>query len=232
MLNKSIEATKRHSEGSELGVLDHTLGSVETTLHDEGEGCTIATVHLLVGTLVVWAGLKTRISHTLNLGVLLKEFGNLESVGTVTLHTHGKSADTTEHKECIMRAHDATSVSAPLADSGTLLSILSNDNPTDNITVTVDVLGDAVKDDISTLIERILEDGTGEGVIADKDSASLVSDLGNFSKISHSGERIARGLDIDDLGLTLADGGTNLVGISSIDDISLDTEGVRMLPKK
>jgi len=232
MLDESIEATKRHSEGGELSVLDHTLGSIETALHDEGEGCTIATVHLLVGTLVVGAGLEARIGDTLNLGVLLEELGNRESVGAVTLHTHGKSADTTEHKEGIMRSHDATGVSAPLADGSTLLGVLGDDNSTDDITVTVDVLGDAVKDNIGTLVERILEDGAGKGVITDEDSTSLVGDLGDLSKISHSGERIAGGLDVDDLGLTLADGGAHLLGIGGVDDVGLDAEASEDVAKE
>jgi len=223
VLDESVEAAKRHSEGSKLGVLDHTLGSIETTLHDEGEGCTIATVHLLAGTLVVRAGLEARISDTGDLGVLLKEFGNLESIGTVTLHTHSKSTKATNNEESIEGTHDATSVSAPLADDSTILSSLGDNDPTDDITVTVDVLGDAVKDDIGTLIKRILEDGAGEGVIADKDSTSLVGDLGDLSKIGHSGERIARGLDVDNLGLTLADGGADLLSVSGVDDVSLDT---------
>lgn len=232
MLDESIEATKRHSEGGELGVLDHTLGSIETALHDEGEGSTIAAVHLLGGTLVVGAGLEARIGDTLNLGVLLEEFGDLESVGAVTLHTHGKSADTAEHKEGIVRSHDATGVSAPLADGSTLLGVLGDDDPTDDITVTVDVLGDAVKDDISTLVERILEDGAGEGVIADEDSTSLVGDLGDLSKIGHSGERVAGGLDVDDLGLALADGGTHLLGIGGVDDVGLDAEASEDVAKE
>jgi len=232
MLDESIKAAKRHGEGGKLGVLDDTLGSIETTLHDEGEGSTIATVHLLVGTFVVGAGLEARIGDTLNLGVLLKEFSDLESVGTVTLHTHSKSTNTTEHKEGIVRAHDATSVSTPLADSSALLSVLGNDNSTDDITVTVDVLGDAVKNDISAQIKRILEDGTGEGVIADKDSTGLMSDLGNLSKIGHSGKRIAGGFDVDNLGLTLADGSTNLLGIGGIDDIGLDAKASKDVTKE
>jgi len=79
-----------------------------------------------------------------------------------------------------------------------------------------------VKDNISAKVKRILEDWAGESVITDEESTSLMSDLGNLSKVSDGGERIARSLDVDDLGLALANSGADLLSIGSVDDVSLD----------
>jgi len=231
VLDEGVETAKRYCEGSQLGVLDNTLGRLETVLHDEGERSTIAALHLSSCALVVRRALETGIGHTGNLGMLLKELGDLLSILVVLLHAHGKSADATEHKEGIERTHDASSVLTPLADKRSMLRSLGNNNSADNITVAVEILGDAVEHNISTQNKRILEDGRSEGVVDNKNSTGFVGNLGNLTKICDSSKRVARSLYIHNLGLTLLDTLTHLFGVGSVNDSGLDTVAAQDVAK-
>jgi len=218
VFNKSVKTAERDSKCSEFCVLDNALGRLESVLHDERESSAISALHLRLGPLIVRRALQTRIGNTSDLRVLLEELSDLHSVLAVLLHAHSKCADSTEDKEGIEWAHNATSVLAPLADETCVFCCFCDDDSTDDIAVSVEVFCDAVEDNVSAEDERVLEDRRSEGVVDDEDSASLVGDLGDLAQVSHSSERISGSLDIDDLSLALLDAAADLLGVGSVDD--------------
>ena len=101
--------------------------------------------------------------------------------------------------------------------------------------VTVDILGHGVNDDISAVVERVLNIGAHEGVVDDNKDAIAVGNVSNGLDIDQTEGGVGRGFDPDELGLFWAnqtldlslDGGResdiDAVGGGNLGEVSVGT---------
>lgn len=98
----------------------------------------------------------------------------------------------------------------------------------DDVAVAIDVLGDAVDDDVGPEVERVLDVGRQEGVVDDDEDAMLVGLGDNGADIDEAESRVGRALDPDEAGLVvdvLADVDLNLGGEGDLDAVGLGDLG-------
>jgi hypothetical protein len=94
--------------------------------------------------------------------------------------------------------------------------IVTDSNTHNNITVSVKVLGDGVNDDISAVLEGLLEVGGHKGVVDNNDKVVLVSNLGQNLNIGDSQQGIGGSLEPEHLGLSGLDRVAEVLGVGEI----------------
>ena len=75
-----------------------------------------------------------------------------------------------------------------------------------DVTVTVDVLGDTVNDDVGAVLKRVLDVGREESVVDDDHDARTVGNVGDGADVDEREGGVGGSLDPDELGLGLNQG--------------------------
>src|SRR5690606_7836012 len=84
---------------------------------------------------------------------------------------------------------------------GQLRVVADHGDSTDDVGVTVEVLGRRVQDDIGAKCQRTLDDGGAESVVDHHQQAAAAGDRGDLRDVHKLQERVGGGLDPDHLRL-------------------------------
>src|SRR5439155_16146700 len=95
-----------------------------------------------------------------------------------------------------------------------------DDGPTHQVVVTVQVLGGALDDQIETKLERPLKIGRTEAVVAGRQHAAALTDLGDGAQVEDAQPRVGRALGPDQGG-AWADRGVEQVEVGQVEELGL-----------
>ena len=118
-----------------------------------------------------------------------------EGVAVMLLHAHGQRFDAAQHQETILRAGAGSHGVLQESDLLGQRRIFDHDCAAHHVGMAVDVLGGGMDHDVHAEIQRALEIGRQEGVIANGDGAVPVSHGGHRFQIHQVHERVGRRFD-------------------------------------
>src|ERR1035438_2359578 len=119
------------------------------------------------------------IGNALNTRMLAQELGNHACIFLMLAHTKRQCLDATQREPGIEGARNSASRILVKLELLVNRLIVEDQSPTNEIAMPVDVLGGAMKHNIGTQCQRLLEVRAREGSINDKQGMMCMCDLGN-----------------------------------------------------
>ena len=115
------------------------------------------------------------------------------------LHTESQCLETAQKQIAVKRRQDWPSCIEIIEKLVINSSIISHDSSGQDIIVPAQILGCRVQNNICSILQRSLINGTIEGIIHNDSCSSLMSCLGNAGNVKLYHKRIGRCLDIDNI---------------------------------
>lgn len=228
-LDEGLDSAQGLGEGEDLGDLAEALGSSVAATDTEGQHATAHAVTVLAdGNGSVGVGVQAGVVDGNDVRRALEGVADGGSVagGLASTEVKGLEAAVGEPRvEC--RGDGANGV---LEEGKTRLELVAVEGryAHDDVAVAIDVLGDAVDDDVGPEVKRVLDVGRQEGVVDDDEDAMLVGLGDDGADIDEAESRVGRALDPDEAGLVvdvLADVDLNLGGEGDLDAVGLGDLG-------
>lgn len=201
-LDQGLDTAQTLGEGEDAGDLAEALGGSVAALDSEGEHAAAhAVAVLLLGNVSVGVGVEAGVVDGDDVG------GGLEGVGDGGGIVAGLAGAEVERLETAVgepavkgRGHGADGV---LEEAQSLLQLVAVEggHAHDDVAVAIDVLGDAVDDNVGAQVERVLDVGGEEGVVDDDEDAVLVGFGDDGADVDEAQGRVAGRLDPDEAGL-------------------------------
>ena len=218
MLDKGLRIAEADGDSAELqGIYELCAlfaAALELKCYDTAE----AMLHLLLCKLMTGMALKAGIADASDCRMAFKETCNLHSVVAMLLNADIEGFKAAVDKICFKGPEDCAchilkaEHAALRNEIGFACCHARND-----VSVTVEIFGCAVDDDIGAEVERPLDVRGGKGIINDDlcFGAGLMGELGNGFDIYELEARIGRGLEIENLSIG-ADGCADCIEILKI----------------
>jgi len=159
MFDERLDTAKRDCQRKQPDIVHHGLPPCECILHTERYHCTV-TVHLALRDLVLWVIGKAGVVDPGDLRVIFQKLRKLGGVLLTLLHPQRQRLHTTKHKPRLVGVHRSTEVVQDALDFAVQYFVFRYNHPPNDVAVTVDVLCEAVDDDVRTVLEGALEVGT------------------------------------------------------------------------
>ncbi|KAI3484019.1 hypothetical protein L1887_53034 [Cichorium endivia] len=160
--------------------------------------------------LVTRVGWEAGVDDRLDARMRLEELSDSERRLAVRLHAERKRLEATKGKPAVKRRWDRTDAVLQKGDAVGPCLVVGDGDTHDDVAVTVEVLGDAVHDEVGAVRERVLEPGAHERVVDDNldvlaGVGVVAHQLGNERNVDDAQSGVGGRLDPNERGL-LADG--------------------------
>lgn len=211
--DKRLDATQRLGKGEDLGRLAEALGCLVAALDAEREHTTAHAVAVLLqrdGALSV--RVQAGVVDADDVGRGLERSGNAGCVLGGLAGAQVQGLETTVGEPAVEGAGDGANGVLQERQTFVQLGGVEGGRAHDHVRVAVDVLCDAVDDDVGTVVERVLDVRRHEGVVNDDHDAVLVGNGGDLADVDEGQGRVRGRLDPDELG----------VGADQLNDVDLD----------
>ena len=159
-----------------------------------------------------------------NLRMAFQETGDFQRVLAVAFHANPQRLHAAQRQPGVKGAHAAAGdILQP--DKPRLIDklLLADDDPANNIPVSVDVFRDAVNHDIGSLEQGLLAVRRHKGVIHNQQHAPLMGDPGDRFDIDQGERWVGRRFDVHHFGFR-ADGFADLIRVGGINETHVNTE--------
>ena len=175
-------------------LLQHPEHRVLAALQSEREGAAVA-AHLLLGERVLRVRLQPGMQHRRHFRMAAQPARDRERVAVMLLHAHGQRLDAAQHQETILRAGAGSHGVLQEPDLLGQRRVSHDGGAADHVGMPVDVLGGGMDHDVHAEIQRPLEIGREEGVVANGNGAVPVCRRGHRFQIHQVHERVGRRFD-------------------------------------
>lgn len=205
--DQALDTTERLGEGEDLSVLTEALSGFLAALDAEAEHAAAEAVAVLLESdLALLVRVRAGVVDEEDIGVGLQGGADGSGVLGSFAGAQVESLDTAVGEPAVEgRGDGANGVlqeAEALEESG---RVEGSDTHAD-VTVAVDVLCDAVDDDVGAVLEWVLDVGGEEGVVDDDHDAGAVGNVGDGADVDQGKSRVGGSLDPDELGLGLDQG--------------------------
>eukprot|EP01084_Bolivina_argentea_P309168 534749_1 len=173
---------------------------------------------LLLGDGAAGVGVEAGVADVVDVGVGLKELGDLEGVGGLLLDAEAEGPHGLELVEGDLGGHDVAEDVLGEADGLVVLLGLDGDGAADGHVVAVVELGGGGEDDVGAEVEGLHDVGGHVGVVADVDEVLGLGEGGEGSQVDHGGVGVGGGLGEHQLGVGL-DGGLDVLEVGEVNEV-------------
>lgn len=186
-LDQTLNSTETLGECEDLGHLAEALSSGVAALDAEREHTAAEAVTvLLLGDVPVRVGVKAGVVDSNNQRRGLESSSHGIGVAAGLTSSQVQSLETTVSKPRVKGRRNSANGVLEEAETGLELVAVEGSNAHDYITVTVDVLGDTVNDDIGAEVEGVLDVGREESVVNNDKNTMLVGLRNDSSDIDEA----------------------------------------------
>lgn len=201
-LDQALNTSQTLGEGEDLGQLAEALSSGVSAADAEGQHTTAHTITVLLESdVAVGVRVQTGVVDGNNVGRGLKGLSNGGSVAGSLTGTQVQGLQTTVGQPGVESRGNSANCVLQEAETGLELVAVEGGDTHDDIAVAVDVLGDAVDDNVGAQVERVLNVGGQEGVVDDDEDTTLVGLGDDGADVDEAQGRVARTLDPDEAGV-------------------------------
>src|SRR6266513_2922919 len=202
VLDQALDAAKALGESEEFAALEEPPGSLQPALKHSRHHAAVAAVHLPGGKRVLRMAREPGINDALDAGMLFEPLRDLHRVLAMTFHPQCQRFDAAQGEEGVERARHAAQ--RVLQEAQFLFQSavsLDDGGAADHVGMAVQVLRRRVHDDVEAVLERTLEVGRGEGVVAHREQAALARDRRHRLQVDELKKGIGRAFDPDHAGV-------------------------------
>lgn len=201
-LYQTLDTAETLCKGEDLGDLAEALGSGVTALDAEGQHAAAhAITVLLLSDVAVGVRLKAGVVDSDDVGRGLEGVGNGGGIGGGLARAQVEGLEAAVGEPRVKGGGDSADGVLQEAEAVLELVAVEGGDAHDDVAVAIDILGDAMDDDVGAQVEGVLDVGREEGVVDDDEDAVLVRLGDDGADVDEAQGRVAGALDPDEAGL-------------------------------